>query len=103
MAKLSYTKYIELNEEMTDKVYVKPTDSGRLEVELNIVYWSYGYNSDLETEVESITVGSFYDKGLVVEVDIDDSMKEQIIALIDVKDSDFILELEESFYCGMDY
>ena len=47
--------------------------------------------------------------GLTVEYDfggtkpIVDVINDKIIAMLDLADPDFILELEESTYCGMDY
>ena len=62
-----------------------------------------GAHSEVETEIESVTLIGFYDNGQAIEVDLSDELKEQVIASVDTKDYDFILSLKEEFYCGMDY
>ena len=103
MTKQYYTKFIELSEELSAEIDPALATGDRLEVEFNIEYWAYGAQSEVETEIENVDVVAFYANGTEQVIHVSDLLKEQLIALIDVEDSDLILELEDAFYCGMDY
>ena len=103
MTKQYYTKFIELSEELSAEIDPALATGDRLEAEFNIEYWTYGAQSEVETEIENVSVVAFYANGTERVIHVSDLLKEQLIALIDVEDSDLILELEDAFYCGMDY
>ena len=103
MSKQTYIRTVELSEELSEKIYPNPLVHRTLEAEFEIEFWTYGAYSEVETEIEFVNLIKFYDNGQAIEVDLSDELKEQVIASIDTKDYDFILSLEEEFYCGMDY
>ena len=97
MPKQTTNVYIELSTEIATQVKAIHTT---IEVEVEVDFWVYSQD---ELEVEEVRITRFLDNGTPIDAIISDELKDTIIKLVDVTDSDFINGLFESYYCGLDY
>lgn len=96
-----YEKYVEILDK--DLLAEIDLDAFSIEAVLQVEFELYGNFVDYNTtEVWGIELTGFFIDGSHVQVSVSDAVKESIIAMVDLTDPDFILELEESAYCGMD-
>lgn len=97
-----YEKYVEIldSELLAEIAPTAPNVEAIIEVEFELYGNPVDYNT---TEVWGVELTGFFIDGKVVEISVSDVINAKIIAMLDLADPDFILELEESTYCGMDY
>jgi hypothetical protein len=97
MAKQSTNVYIELPTALATQV---KADYTTIEVEFEVDYWIYSQD---ELEVEEVRLTRFLDNGTAIDAIISNELKDTILKLVNVTDSDFIAGLFDSYYCGLDY
>jgi hypothetical protein len=97
MSKQTTNAYFELPADLAAQV---KADYTTIEVEFEVDYWIY---SDYQLEVEEVRMTRFLDNGTAIDAIISNELKDAILKLVDVTDSDFIAGLFDSYYCGLDY
>ena len=73
-------------------------DNKSIEVEYEVDFWMLP-----EVEVEEIRVTGMLINGVRFDFNMSDKFITCMLSLIDVTDSDFILKITDSYYCGLDY
>ena len=98
----TFNKFVALKKDLADKICKDfGTILANFEVEYEI-FCESGYSNYIE--VESIELLGFTDENEVgFSVDIYESTKVEVLSLINKDDSTLIDEIEDSYYCGVDY
>lgn len=91
--------YVELDKEIADKIKVSNLT---IEAHYEVVYWVS--NVEFDVDVEEVQLVGFLENGSPIDVGIiPDDLKQTLISLVDVNDSDFLLKLLDCYCCSFEY